>query len=99
MLEGLTFNPLVRNPIAAARLTAVCIERSAGRSVPGCLVSSEGLRPSDSSTRALARGFAGALRSRGSLAMLARTRGASVGFVKRLPLVTRRRAAAARCDR
>ena len=37
------------------------------------LVSSEGLRPSDSPTRALARRFAGALRSRGSLAMLART--------------------------
>ena len=34
---------------------------------------SEGLRPSDSPTRALARRCAGALRSRGSLAMLART--------------------------
>src|SRR5438876_11575946 len=33
------------------------------------LVSSEGLRPSDSPTRALARRFAGALRSRGSLAI------------------------------
>ena len=37
------------------------------------LVLSEGLRPSDSPTRSLARRFAGALRSRGSLAMLART--------------------------
>ena len=36
-------------------------------------VSSEGLRPSDSPTRALARRCVGALRSRGSLAMLART--------------------------
>jgi len=36
-------------------------------------VLSEGLRPSDSPTRPLARRFAGALRSRGSLAMLART--------------------------
>ncbi len=36
------------------------------------LVLSEGLRPSDSPTRALARRFAGALRSRGSLAVLAR---------------------------
>src|SRR5207344_2015018 len=36
------------------------------------LVSSEGLRPSDSPTRALARRFDGALRSRGSLARLAR---------------------------
>jgi hypothetical protein len=33
----------------------------------------EGLRPSDSPTRSLARRFAGALRSRGSLAMLARS--------------------------
>ena len=33
----------------------------------------EGLRPSDSPTRSLARRFAGALRSRGSLAALART--------------------------
>ena len=33
----------------------------------------EGLRPSDSPTRSLARRFVGALRSRGSLAMLART--------------------------
>ena len=33
---------------------------------------SEGLRPSDSPTRALARRFEGAIRSRGSLAMLAR---------------------------
>ena len=33
------------------------------------LVLSEGLRPSDSPTRALARRFAGALRSRGSLAL------------------------------
>ena len=33
---------------------------------------SEGLRPSDSPTRSLARRFAGALRSRGSLALLAR---------------------------
>src|SRR5262249_61998826 len=32
----------------------------------------EGLRPSDSPTRSLARRFAGALRSRGSLAALAR---------------------------
>ena len=37
------------------------------------LVFSEGLRPSDSPTRALARRCAGALRSRGSLAVLART--------------------------
>ena len=37
------------------------------------LVLSEGLRPSDSPTRALARRCAGALRSRGSLARLART--------------------------
>ena len=36
------------------------------------LVLSEGLRPSDSPTRSLARRFAGALRSRGSLAVLAR---------------------------
>src|SRR3982751_867247 len=36
------------------------------------LVSSEGRRPSDSPTRALARRFAAALRSRGSLATLAR---------------------------
>jgi hypothetical protein len=36
-------------------------------------VLSEGLRPSDSLTRSLARRFAAALRSRGSLAMLART--------------------------
>ena len=35
------------------------------------LVSSEGLRPSDSPTRALARRFVGSLRSRGSLAALA----------------------------
>ena len=34
-----------------------------------CLVLSEGLRPSDSPTRSLARRFAGALRSRGSLAV------------------------------
>src|SRR5688500_16602896 len=37
---------------------------------------SEGLRPSDSPTRALARRFAGSLRSRGSLAALARNCGA-----------------------
>jgi hypothetical protein len=37
------------------------------------IVLSEGLRPSDSPTRSLARRFAGALRSRGSLALLART--------------------------
>src|SRR6476659_3235209 len=37
------------------------------------LVSSEGLCPSDSPTRALARRFVGALRSRGSLAVLARS--------------------------
>ena len=36
------------------------------------IVLSEGLRPSDSPTRALARRCAGALRSRGSLALLAR---------------------------
>src|SRR6185437_14478894 len=36
------------------------------------LVLLEGLRPSNSPTRALARRFAGALRSRGSLATLAR---------------------------
>ena len=41
------------------------------------LVSSEGLRPSDSPTRALARRSAGSLRSRGSLAALARDRGYS----------------------
>jgi len=35
----------------------------------------EGLRPSDSPTRSLARRFAGALRSRGSLAALARAAG------------------------
>jgi hypothetical protein len=34
--------------------------------------STEGLRPSDSPTRSLTRRFAGALRSRGSLAALAR---------------------------
>ena len=38
----------------------------------GRLVLSEGLRPSDSPTRSLARRFAGSLRSRGSLATLAR---------------------------
>ena len=37
------------------------------------LVPSEGLRPSDSPTRSLARRFVGAGRSRGSLAALART--------------------------
>ena len=36
---------------------------------------SEGLRPSDSPTRALARRFAGSLRSRGSVAALARAEG------------------------
>ena len=36
------------------------------------LLLSEGLRPSDSPTRSLARRFVGALRSRGSLARLAR---------------------------
>src|SRR6185503_11387781 len=36
-------------------------------------ISTEGLRPSDSPTRSLARRFAGALRSRGSLATLARS--------------------------
>src|SRR5262245_42684407 len=48
-----------------------------GRMVPPVL--SEGLRRLDSPTRALARRFAGALRSRGSLATLARfwIRGAS----------------------
>src|SRR5918911_4785610 len=39
---------------------------------PPTLVSSEGLCPSDSPTRALTRRSAGALRSRGSLAALAR---------------------------
>ena len=39
----------------------------------GALVSSEGLRPSDSPTPGIARRFAGALRSRGSLALLARS--------------------------
>ena len=43
---------------------------------------SEGLRPSDSPTRALARHCAGALRARGSLAMLARTLGTSVRFMQ-----------------
>src|SRR5262245_49740641 len=38
---------------------------------------SEGLRPSDSPTRSLARRFVGALRSRGSLAVLARDSGAA----------------------
>jgi hypothetical protein len=38
----------------------------------GTLVVSEGLRPSDSRTRSLARRFVGALGSRGSLAQLAR---------------------------
>jgi hypothetical protein len=38
----------------------------------GILVLSEGLRPSNSPTRSLARRFAGALRSRGSLAALVR---------------------------
>src|SRR5262249_13938294 len=43
------------------------------RALPGALrSSSEGLRPSDSPTRSLARRFAGALRSRGSLAALVR---------------------------
>jgi hypothetical protein len=44
------------------------------------LVSSEGLRPPDSPTRVLARRFAGALRSRGSLAMLARTLEGAAGL-------------------
>ena len=44
------------------------------------LVLSEGLRPSDSPTRSLARRFDGALRSRGSLAMLARTVERASGF-------------------
>src|SRR6266850_7242539 len=47
---------------------------------------SEGLRPSDSPTRSLARRFAGALRSRGSLAMLARSLSASAR-VNHLPRV------------
>ena len=44
------------------------------RVLPGALLLSEGLRPSDSPTRALARRFAGSLRSRGSLAPLVRDR-------------------------
>src|SRR4029079_14044278 len=47
---------------------------------------SEGLRPSNSPTRALAPRFVGALRSRGSLAMLARFLATSVS-VMGFPLV------------
>ncbi len=47
------------------------------------LVLSEGLRPSGSPTRSLARRFAGALRSRGSLAKLARTARTSFRFMRR----------------
>ena len=39
---------------------------------PAIIISSEGLRPSDSPTRSLAHRCAGSLRSRGSLARLAR---------------------------
>ena len=53
-----------------------------GRSDGTVLISSEGLRPSDSPTRALARRGVGALRSRGSLAVFARS-----AFV-RWPLVS-----------
>src|SRR6185295_17898666 len=52
------------------------VRRPAGQVVRGLrplLISSEGLRPSDSPTRALARRAVGALRSRGSLAVLARS--------------------------
>ncbi len=50
------------------------------------LVSSEGLRPSDSPTRALARRFAGALRSRGSLTVVRSHRETSGRFMRRLLL-------------
>jgi len=49
----------------------VTYEKAQGDRLPH-LDLSEGLRPSDSPTRALARRFDGALRSRGSLARLAR---------------------------
>ncbi len=53
------------------------------------LVLTEGLRPSDSPTRALARRCAGALRSRGSLAVLARSHlGMTVGFMRQLVVLT-----------
>ena len=52
------------------------------------LVLAEGLRPSGSPTRALARRFAGALRSRGSLAALARTAGTSGRIVRQLLVLT-----------
>src|SRR5262245_29662803 len=45
-----------------------------------------GLRPSDSLTRSLARRFVGALRSRGSLARLARIFDPALGFVRQLPV-------------
>jgi hypothetical protein len=57
------------------------------KAVVTTLVLSEGLRPSDSPTRSLARRFAGALRSRGSLATLARTVATTVRPMKQL-LVT-----------
>ena len=57
---------------AHRRIACVCQARPSGmrddRRAAGSPRSTEGLRPSDSPTRSLARRFAGALRSRGSLA-------------------------------
>ena len=52
------------------------------------LILSEGLRPSDSPTRALTRRFVGALRSRGSLRSLARVSNSPIGHRSR-PFLTR----------
>ena len=62
-----------RAPVAWLARTARLLLGTSVRFMRWLLVLSEGLRPSDSPTRALARRCAGALRSRGSLARLARS--------------------------
>ena len=57
----------------AAAMTRIPMSIRVCVNISPSLVLTEGLRPSDSPTRSLARRFAGALRSRGSLAALART--------------------------
>src|SRR5262245_39188260 len=72
-------------PRAAERVqTRFGSEERARTNSESTLVLSEGLRPSDSPTRSLARRFAGPLRSRGSLAVLARDRGPTFWFMRQL---------------
>ena len=61
-----------RPPSALVRRFAVVLTHAQGSRPAETSLNPRGFRPSDSPTRALARRFDGALRSRGSLARLAR---------------------------